>query len=85
MIVQRGEANNAGKRAADVLQSKLMVTDASTTKRTPVLSRTNAVAPAKPKTPQAANKSDNGGPRPKTWPHKISEVSLIGNIKVPVK
>lgn len=39
------------------------------------LAQTRAPLPtAKPKTPLATNKTDNTGPRPKTWPYKMSEV-----------
>lgn len=56
----------------DLVASKQAVTETAVTKK---FTQTRAPLPtAKPKTPLATNKTDNTGPRPKTWPYKMSEV-----------
>ncbi|XP_054274768.1 uncharacterized protein LOC128994331 isoform X2 [Macrosteles quadrilineatus] len=67
---KRAESSSNSKQSADLLKPAAIGETA--TKKNPQSSR--SVPSVKPKTPQPAVKSESTGPRPKTWPYKISEV-----------
>uniref|UniRef100_A0A1B6FU43 BTB domain-containing protein n=1 Tax=Cuerna arida TaxID=1464854 RepID=A0A1B6FU43_9HEMI len=72
-LLKRGETTNVGKRPTELVPVKTAVTDSTPSKKT-LPARPPPISAVKPKTPQPPVKTESTGPRPKTWPYKISEV-----------
>lgn len=78
--LQRGEGSAPNKRSVDSAASKPGVSETVTTKKATPSRSSLPPATTKPKTPQPTNKAENSGPRPKTWPYKISEVCVSNGV-----